>query len=245
MRDYVTVGLAVLAGAALLEAAIIPGLAIGGVAVLAPKVVPTLRRRLQPLFSPTARPRPAGKPSARQPAAASAVVPARLGIKRAVAKTVTFRVIVTALDFSANYLVIGELATAASLSAFSLVAGPLFYLAHETAWNYYGPSGDVAKIPIRLPFESNSEGGGRSLTISRALAKTVTFRTIASAVEFTVTYIVVGDLLTAAGLSAFGLILGPFVYYGHEWLWDRYDPLDESVAKQAEQPKLLPAPVGA
>jgi len=35
MRTYVTVGLAVVAGAALLETALIPGLLIGGVAVLA------------------------------------------------------------------------------------------------------------------------------------------------------------------------------------------------------------------
>jgi hypothetical protein len=33
---------------------------------------------------------------------------------------------------------------------------------------------------------------------------------------------VVGDLVTAAGLSASGFILGPFVYLGHEMVWDRY-----------------------
>ena len=42
MRTYVTVGLAVVAGAALLETALIPGLLIGGVAVLAPRYLPNL-----------------------------------------------------------------------------------------------------------------------------------------------------------------------------------------------------------
>jgi uncharacterized membrane protein len=139
-----------------------------------------------------------------------------------------------------NYIVLGELATAAGLSAFSLIAGPIFYFAHETAWNYFG--GTSVETPIRLRLSRNAEGGdeGRGLTISRALAKTITFRAIASAVEFTATYVVVGDLLTAAALSASGLIFGPFVYYGHEWLWDRYAPPQE--ADEARPVLLLPPP---
>ena len=38
---------------------------------------------------------------------------------------------------------IGEAATAAGLSSFNLIAGPLFYLAHEAAWNYLGPPDDA------------------------------------------------------------------------------------------------------
>ena len=41
---------AVVAGAAIVEAALIPGLLIGGAAVLAPTVLPTLRRRIKPLI---------------------------------------------------------------------------------------------------------------------------------------------------------------------------------------------------
>jgi uncharacterized membrane protein len=41
-------------------------------------------------------------------------------------------------------------------------------------------------------------------------------------VDFTANFVVVGDLVTAAGLSASGFILGPFVYLGHEMVWDRY-----------------------
>jgi hypothetical protein len=47
---------------------------------------------------------------------------------------------VTTLDFTTNYIVIGELATAAGLSTFNLIAGPLFYFGHEAAWNYLRPS---------------------------------------------------------------------------------------------------------
>jgi hypothetical protein len=35
--------------------------------------------------------------------------------------------------------------------------------------------------------------------------------------------VVIGDLVTAAGLSAFGFVVGPFVYLGHEMAWDHYN----------------------
>ncbi len=66
MKQYVTVGLAVLAGAALVEVALIPGLVIGGAAVLVPKVLPRLRRRARPPARSTVRRRTG--PAALQPA---------------------------------------------------------------------------------------------------------------------------------------------------------------------------------
>jgi hypothetical protein len=49
-----TVGVVVV-GAALLEAALIPGIVLGAAAVLAPKYLPKLRDRLQPLWHSTVR----------------------------------------------------------------------------------------------------------------------------------------------------------------------------------------------
>jgi hypothetical protein len=43
------------AGVALFEVTLIPGVAIGAAAVLAPKYVPKLRRRLRPLLNSTVR----------------------------------------------------------------------------------------------------------------------------------------------------------------------------------------------
>jgi uncharacterized membrane protein len=227
VKQYVAVGLTVLAGAALLETALIPGLVIGGAAMLAPKVLPTLRRRLRPARDGMARRR--GAPTSSPPNQADVEdAPAtltRFGIKQAVAKTITFRVIVTTLDFTTNYVVIGELTTAAGLSTFNLIAGPLFYLAHEAAWNYLGGSAESAiNVLDLLPGQKRDAGPTRrgGLMISRALAKTVTFRTLATAMDFTINYVVVGDVATALVLSASGFVLGPFVYFGHEWLWDRY-----------------------
>jgi len=49
-------------------------------------------------------------------------------------------------------------------------------------------------------------------------------------VDFTANYVVVGDLATAAGLSALAFVVGPFAYLGHEKLWDYYgSPRDRTL----------------
>jgi uncharacterized membrane protein len=142
--------------------------------------------------------------------------------------------------FSTNYIVIGELATAAGLSTFNLVAGPLFYFAHEAVWNYLGHPESRAEVPQLAPSEENAQQVGiAGFTISRALAKTITFRTIATVMDFTTNYVVVGNFAQAVLLSATGFVLGPFVYYGHEKAWEYFG---ERAADAAAEPKLLPAP---
>jgi uncharacterized membrane protein len=259
MNRYLAIGLATAAGAALFEVALVPAVVIGGAAMLAPNYLPRLRRQVQPAIDaitrPLARPKRKPKPkmatSAPVLAAAELLLPVanslpallpRFAIKRSLAKTVTFRVIVTGLDFTSNYVVLGEFAVAAGLSGFALVAGPVFYFAHETAWNYFGPSGgavDVA-LPSRRVEAGETRGERRGFTISRALAKTVTYRTVATVVDFTTMYVVVGDLATALGLTAFGFVLGPFVYLGHEMAWDRLSPPQEPANDEA-----APTEVGA
>jgi uncharacterized membrane protein len=254
------------AGVALFEVALIPGLVIGGAAVLAPRylprkylpkkylpetVLPKLRRRLKPLLNPTVRgriapavPRP-DRPDARAPQA----VFAGLAIKQALAKTITFRIIVTTLDFTTNYVVLGELATAAGLSGVTLVVGPLFYLVHETAWNHFsaverkvGPWGTALELPALLPVRPDARlpAGPGGFTINRALAKTITFRTIATAIDFTTNYLVVGELATAVGLSAFAFVVGPFVYLGHEMAWDHYGSPRERTVDLPTTTSLVP-----
>jgi uncharacterized membrane protein len=251
VKETIAVGLTVLAAAAVVEAALVPGLIIGGGAVLASAYVPGLRRKLPSLltsavrqatgFATAAVGATTGAATGAAAANAKTNLPARLKIKRAVAKTITFRIIVTTLDFTSNLIVIGELGTAAGLSSFALVAGPLFYLAHEGAWNYLGPPGDTVRIGSPLPRDGDTAVPG-GFTMSRALAKTITFRTVATIMDFSVTYIVVQDLAIAAGLSAFGFVVGPFVYFGHERLWDRFFPEEAHPLALPPPQKLLPAP---
>jgi uncharacterized membrane protein len=241
MKQYVTVGIAVIAGAALIEAALIPGLVIGGAAVLAPRLLPKalpglLRRR---------RPRPAASRRQSSPVAGQALVKAqtsvlpKFAVGQAIAKTITYRLIVTTLDFTTNYIVIGELATAAGLSTFNLIAGPFFYFAHEAVWNYIGHP--ESGVEVLTAAEQNAQQVGigiGGLTISRALAKTVTFRTLATVMDFTTNYVVVGNVGQAVILSATGFLFGPFVYFGHEKAWEYFGRGPDAVADA----KLLPAP---
>jgi uncharacterized membrane protein len=205
--------------------ALIPGIVLGGAAVLAPQLLPGLRRRLWRGSAPPDR-RASIAPDTAQPGSnVPPDLPARIGIKRAIAKTITFRIIATTLDFGTNYVVIGELAAAATLSAVPLVVGPLFYLSHEAAWSYFGPAGGDVYVPNPLPtLTKQTDPDDGSITISHALAKTLTFRTIATIMDFTVNYVVARDIATAAGLSAFAFVVGPFVYFGHERLWGRLAP---------------------
>jgi uncharacterized membrane protein len=238
----------VLAGAALLETALIPGILIGGVAVLAPRylpkgALPSMRRRVEALAGKTVKQRTGPNASRREQAQTGApqnILP-KFAIGQALAKTITFRIIVTTLDFTTNYLVIGEVATAAGLSTFNLIAGPLFYLTHEAAWNYLGPGDDAVGLPAltQAATAADAERGSR-FTISRPLAKTITFRVIASTTDFAANYFVVRDVGSALILSASGFILGPFVYFGHEKAWDYFTRPRE----RADLPpsKLLPAP---
>jgi uncharacterized membrane protein len=194
-------------------------LLIGGAAVLAPRLLPRdmlsglkdrLRRTVPMPSASTAH-------SAEAPASGE---PASFDAWRAVVKTFTYRVMVTTVDFGANYFVIGELATAAGLSSLSLVAGPIAYFAHEAAWHYYGPASARHLNPLEATVDLPRFG---SVKVSRAVAKTATYEVVTGVSEFSVNYLFVRDLVAAAGLTAFSVVISPFVYYVHEKAWDYYD----------------------
>jgi uncharacterized membrane protein len=240
-------------GAAIVEAALIPGLLIGGAAMLAPRLLRrdalsglgNRRRRMAP--SPLSASSMSTTHSVKAPPSGD---PARFDTWRAVVKTFTYRVVLTTVDFGANYFVIGELATAAGLSSLSLVAGPIAYFVHEAAWHYYGPISarhpNPLEATVNVPFpgatkgEKNERTRFASLKVSRALAKTVSYEGVTAVSEFGVNYFFVRDLAAAAGLAAFSVVISPFVYYAHEKAWDYYDGT-KARSPAASALKLLPA----
>jgi uncharacterized membrane protein len=236
----------VAAGAAIFEAALIPGLLIGGAAVLAPRLLP--HDMLSGLGGRRRRTAPSAAPMPSASTARPAEAP--FDTRRAVVKTFTYRVFVTAADFGANYFVLGELATAAGLSSLSLVAGPVAYFAHEAAWHYYGPNSARHRNPleatVHVPIPGVPEGEENGLArfagikVSRALAKTVTYEGVTAVSEFGVNYLFVRDLAAAAGLTAFSIAIAPIVYYVHEKAWDYYDAA-KARSPVVSAPKLLPA----
>jgi uncharacterized membrane protein len=184
--------------------------------------------------------------SAKAPASADG---ASFDTWHAVVKTFTYRVIVTTIDFGANYFVIGEPVIAAGLSSLSLVAGPIAYFAHEAAWHYYGPTSArhanplEATVHVPIPGAVEREENGTrfaSIKVSRALAKTVTYEVVTAVSEFGANYVFIRDLAAAAGLTAFSVVIAPFVYYVHEKAWDYYDAT-KARSPAAPALKLLPA----
>jgi uncharacterized membrane protein len=223
---------AVAAGVALFEAALLPGLVIGAAAVLAPQFISRRNGRAQKAANGAASGAAGGTRSRLD---LSDILPRSLSelthikFSRSVVKTITFRVIVTGLDFTANYLILQEPTTAAGLSAISLVGGPLFYFIHESTWNYLVGSGKL---------DLGARATGSTILNNHPLVKTITYRTFATIVEFTTNYVVVGDVATAALLSSFGFFLGPFVYYGHELAWERYgSPAPDGEPSPKPRPK--------
>jgi len=59
------------------------------------------------------------------------------------------------MDFTANYVVVGDVLTAAGLSAFAFVVGPFVYLGHEKAWDYYNSPKADAEVPLRLVHQAS------------------------------------------------------------------------------------------
>jgi uncharacterized membrane protein len=214
---------AVAAGVAIFEVALIPGLLIGGTAVLMPRLLPRgMLRRVK-------APHIVSAPSAPAHSAQAAIPDERASFDtwRAVVKTFTYRVIVTTVDFGANYFVLGELAAAASLSGLSLVAGPIAYFAHEAIWHRYGPASVRQGVHLPIPGVTAGDKNGQArfanIEVSRAFAKTVTYEVVTGVSEFGANYFFVRDLAAAAGLTAFSMVLAPFVYYLHEKGWDYYE----------------------
>ncbi len=213
---------AVGAGVAIVEAAALV-LVVGGAAAVAPRVWRGLRARKKPAGAPLPQPTPPGA------AETQFISLPGFQIKQALAKTITYRVIITACDLGWNYAILGDPAAAAGLSAISLAAGPFSYFIHETGWNRFGPrivKNGVVSIP--LPAFGQKCGAPQeqkhAVAVDRSIAKTITFRTIGTVMEFSTNYAVVRDVTTAAWLSAFGFVLGPFIYLGHEKAWELADP---------------------
>jgi uncharacterized membrane protein len=54
------------------------------------------------------------------------------------------------MDFTANFVVVGDVAQAAILSATGFVLGPFVYYGHEKAWEYFGARASAGTAKPKL-----------------------------------------------------------------------------------------------
>jgi uncharacterized membrane protein len=243
MKPATIGGLGLLAGVAVVESALIPGLLLGAAVVVLPKFLMRGQQTGRGRSQARAMAIRLGKPpyTAKVPpaVAAAGALSAPFEVKQAVFKTITFRMVATSFDFAANMVVIGNVTTAASLSAFGLVGAPVFYFCHELFWHRVAPAGRKVNVGTLLRRNKTRPlGEGRGLTINRTLAKTITYEIVTTTVDFSANYVATRDVVAAAGLTVFAAVISPFIYYGHEKLWDHFGPADP--ANQRQRASLLP-----
>jgi hypothetical protein len=103
---------AVVAGAAIIESALIPWILIGGATALAPNLLASdvLSGFVDSRWR-TARSRVRSAPTAQSPQASTSSAHASFDAWCALVKSFSYRVLITTVDFGANYFVIGELAS--------------------------------------------------------------------------------------------------------------------------------------
>ena len=68
----------------------------------------------------------------------------------------------------------------------------------------------------------------------RHIAKTITWRIIASATTFTFVYVVFGDIKAASGIMVMESLLKMVLYYFHERAWFRYGNLGRKGEKDEQ-----------
>jgi len=94
--------------------------------------------------------------------------------------------------------------------------------------------GAVILAPKYLPKHMKKQRfvGLADIRLPNALAKTVTFRVISTGFDFGWNYIILGEAVTAAGLSGISLVVAPLIYLLHESGWNLYHSAARDTRKQ-------------
>lgn len=78
--------------------------------------------------------------------------------------------------------------------------------------------------PVAEAIQANAQHGSG---LPRAVWKTLTYRSVATTMDFTSNVIAIGDVATSALLSAWSTLAGTWIYFGHELAWDYFGAAPE------------------
>jgi uncharacterized membrane protein len=96
--------------------------------------------------------------------------------------------------------------------------------------------------PTAHSAEAEACGEGASFDPWRAAVKTITYRVMVTTADFGANYFVIGEFVTAAGLSSLSLVAGPIAYFAHEVAWHYYGPASARHPNPFEAAVHLPIP---
>ncbi|MEP3200103.1 MAG: DUF2061 domain-containing protein [Lentilitoribacter sp.] len=148
----------------------------------------------------------------------------RDSVKRSFAKAVSWRVVGTLDTFLLSFVIITYLApwfgfnlaeeggnivhTAGYIAIAEVITKLVIYSGHEQIWT-------------RVPWGKNTAYGEMPETKARSVAKTATWRVLASLDTMLLAWFFTGDLLTAFSIGSFEVITKLFLYFFHERIWQR------------------------
>ena len=121
---------------------------------------------------------------------------------RSVAKAVSWRTLGTLDTFAISWLITGTAALAGGIAATEVATKVVLFYLHERAWN-----------PVRW-------GRVRADAHRRSVTKAVSWRTLATADTFLISWLITGRAATAGGIAATEVLTKVVLFYLHERGWN-------------------------
>lgn len=128
---------------------------------------------------------------------------------RTLAKTLSWRIILTVSHFVNGFIVTGSIASAAAIAGLSAIINSVLYWAHERIWNWAQWN--------RKPKDGLMFLDGQPRTIS----KIITWRAVITGSNFVVPWILTGSLGQAAAFMSIAIVVNIAIFYFHERAWNR------------------------
>jgi uncharacterized membrane protein len=128
---------------------------------------------------------------------------------RTIAKTVSWRILLTISHFINGFIVTGSIAMGLKIAGWSLIINSGLYWLHERAWNFFQWNKQPAD---NLFFQ---DGHPRTTT------KMITWRLIVNFSNFFVPFFMTGSWGQAGAFFTIAVFVNMALFYGHERVWNR------------------------
>jgi uncharacterized membrane protein len=128
---------------------------------------------------------------------------------RTVAKTVSWRVLLTISHFINGLIVTGSIAMGLKIAGWSLLINSGLYWLHERTWNFFQWN---KKPADNLFFQ---DGHPRTTT------KMITWRLIVNFSNFFIPFFMTGSWGQAGAFFTIAVFVNMTLFYGHERIWNR------------------------
>ena len=125
---------------------------------------------------------------------------------RSVAKAVSWRTLGTVDTFAISWLITGTAALAGGIAATEVATKVVLFYLHERAWTLVRWGGGL--------------GQDRAEAHRRSVAKAASWRTLATADTFLISWLITGRAATAGGIAATEVLTKVVLFYLHERGWN-------------------------